>query len=98
VIGLGALMGIAGKGGQWIAGKTNAAITTGSSLAAAAILETLDRATALRRIDLSKSKVAIVGATNAIGQNCALGFLNRADTVFYLRRMLRDSPSLKNFS
>lgn len=97
VIGLGALMGIAGKGGQWIAGKTNAAITTGSSLAAAAILETLDRATALRRIDLSKSKVAIVGATNAIGQNCALGFLNRADTVFLLAKNAERLTELKEF-
>jgi len=90
-------MGIAGKGGQVIAGKTPVAITTGSSLATAAILETLDRAAALRKIDLSKSKVAIVGATNAIGQNCALGFLNKADTIFLLAKNAERLTELKEF-
>ncbi len=85
VIGLGALMGVVGKGGQWIAEKTPVAITTGASLATAAILETLDRAAALRKIDLSKSKIAIVGATNAIGQNCALE-LNRRILFFLLAK------------
>ncbi len=97
VIGLGALMGIAGKGGQWIAEKSPASVTTGSSLATAAILETLERAAALRNVDLSKAKVAIVGATNAIGQNCALGFLNRADTVFLLAKNAERLAELKQF-
>ncbi len=97
VVGLGALMGVAGKGGQRIAEQTPAAITTGSSLASAAILETLDRAAAMRNVDLSKAKVAIVGATNAIGQNCALGFLNRVDTVFLLARNADRLAELKEF-
>ena len=86
VIGLGALMGITGKGGQVIAGETSVAITTGSSLASAAILETLERAVAIRNVDLSKSKVAIVGATNAIGQNCAQGLLGTVETIFLLAK------------
>lgn len=97
VIGLGALMGIAGKGGQMIAGETPVAITTGSSLATAAILETLDRAADLRKIDLSRAKVAIVGATNAIGQNCALGFINRAETIFLLAKNAERLAELKEF-
>jgi predicted amino acid dehydrogenase len=97
VIGLGALMGVAGKGGQWIAEKTPVAITTGASLATAAILETLDQAADLRKVDLSRSKVAIVGATNAIGQNCALGFLNKADTVFLLAKNAERLADLKAF-
>ena len=97
VIGLGALMGIAGKGGQWIAEKTSVAVTTGSSLAAAAILETLERAADLRKVDFSKAKVAIVGATNAIGQNCALGFLNKADTIFLLAKNAERLAELKKF-
>jgi fatty aldehyde-generating acyl-ACP reductase len=97
VIGLGALMGIAGKGGQWVAEKTPVAITTGASLATAAILETLDRAADLRKVDLSKSKIAIVGATNAIGQNCALGFLNKADTVFLLAKNAERLADLREF-
>jgi fatty aldehyde-generating acyl-ACP reductase len=97
VIGMGALMGVAGKGGQWIAEKTPVAITTGASLATAAILETLDRAATLRKVDLSKAKVAIVGATNAIGQNCALGFLNRADTIFLLAKNTERLTDLKEF-
>lgn len=86
IIGLGALMGVAGKGGQVMAEKTHAAVTTGSSLASAAILDTLERAAKLRHVDLSKAKVAIVGATNAIGQNCALGLLGKADTLFLLAK------------
>jgi len=97
VIGLGALMGIAGKGGQVIAGQTPVAITTGSSLASAAILETLDRAITLRKIAPSKIKIAIVGATNAIGQNCALGFLNRTDTIFLLARHAERLSELQEF-
>lgn len=97
IIGLGALMGIAGKGGQRIAEQTPVAITTGSSLASAAILETLDRAVRVRNVDLSKAKVAIVGATNAIGQNCALGFLNRVDTVFLLAKNTERLSELKTF-
>lgn len=97
VIGLGALMGVVGKGGQWIAEKTPVAITTGASLATAAILETLDQAADLRKVDLSRSKVAIVGATNAIGQNCALGFLNKADTVFLLAKNAERLTELKEF-
>ena len=95
VIGLGALMGIAGKGGQVIAQNSHVAITTGSSLASAAILETVDKAVALRDIDLSKAKVAIVGATNAIGQNCSLGFLNRVDTIFLLGKNAERLAELK---
>jgi predicted amino acid dehydrogenase len=97
VIGMGALMGVAGKGGQWIAEKTPVAITTGASLATAAILETLDQAAVLRKVDLSQAKVAIVGATNAIGQNCALGFLNKADTVFLLAKNAERLADLKEF-
>jgi predicted amino acid dehydrogenase len=97
VIGLGALMGITGGGGQWIAEKTSVAITTGSSLAAAAIMETLDRAADLRKVDLTKAKIAIVGATNAIGQNCALGFLNRVDTIFLLGKNAQRLTELKAF-
>lgn len=81
VIGLGALMGIAGRGAQITADKTPVAITTGASLASAAILETVEQAVCLRKVDIAKAKVAIVGATNAIGQNLALGFLNKADTI-----------------
>jgi len=97
VIGLGALMGIAGKGGQVTAEKTSMSVTTGSSLAAAAILETLESAAALRKIDLAKAKIAIVGATNAIGQNCALGFLDRADTIFLLAKNAERLTELKQF-
>lgn len=97
VIGLGALMGIAGKGGQITAKKTSMSVTTGSSLASAAILETLERAADLQKINLSTAKVAIVGATNAIGQNCALGFLNRTDTIFLLAKNAERLAELKQF-
>jgi len=97
VIGLGALVGITGKGGQVIAGKTPVAITTGSSLASAAILETVEKAAKLRKVDLPKTKVAIVGATNAIGQNCATGLLNRADTIFLLAKNSERLTELKDF-
>ncbi|KQC11021.1 MAG: hypothetical protein APR62_10805 [Smithella sp. SDB] len=97
VVGLGALMGITGKGGLVIAEKTSASITTGSSLATAAILETLERAADLRKVNLSKAKIAIVGATNAIGQNCALGFLNKADTIFLLAKNAERLAELKQF-
>ncbi|MDI6741865.1 MAG: hypothetical protein QMD11_03910 [Smithella sp.] len=97
VIGLGALMGIAGKGGQVIAEKTPVAVTTGASLATAAILETLEQAAKLRNIDFSRAKVAIVGATNAIGQNCALGLLDKADTIYLLAKNADRLRELKDY-
>ena len=97
IIGLGALMGIIGKGGQVISGKTPVAITTGSSLASAAILETLERAAALRKVDLAKTKVAIVGATNAIGQNCSQGLLGEVETIFLLAKNTERLAALKDF-
>ncbi len=97
VIGLGALMGIAGKGGQLVAERSGVAVTTGSSLASAAILETVERAANLRRVDLSRAKVIIVGATNAIGQNCALGFLNRVDTIYLVAKNAERLAELKDF-
>lgn len=97
VIGLGALMGIAGKGGQVIAEQTTMSVTTGSSLASAAILETLERAANLRKVDLSKAKVAIVGATNAIGQNCAQGLLGRVETIFLLAKNAERLSELQEF-
>jgi len=97
LIGLGALMGIAGKGGQIIAEKTTVAVTTGASLAAAAILETLERAARLRNIDLSAAKVAIIGATNAIGQNCALGLLDKVNTIYLLAKSADRLRELKDF-
>ncbi len=97
IIGLGALMGITGGGGQWIAERSSVSVTTGSSLAAAAILETLEHAVNMRKVDLSKAKIAIVGATNAIGQNCALGFLYRADTIYLLGKNAQRLSELKEF-
>jgi fatty aldehyde-generating acyl-ACP reductase len=97
VIGLGALMGIIGGGGQLVAEKSPVAVTTGSSLASAAILETVKRAADLRKVDLSKAKVVIVGATNAIGQNCALGFLNMVDTIFLIAKNAERLTELKDF-
>ncbi|MDD5347262.1 MAG: hypothetical protein PHT59_01465 [Candidatus Omnitrophica bacterium] len=76
-LGLGAFAGAVGEGGKLLSGKTGLKMTNGTSFAAAAILENISRAAALRSIDLSRARVAIIGATNAIGQNCAYSLNNR---------------------
>jgi predicted amino acid dehydrogenase len=71
VLGLGGLTGTVGEAGKRIAEESNLPVTNGTTFAAGACLETVLRAAELRKINLSKSEVAIIGATNSIGKICA---------------------------
>lgn len=72
MLGLGALAGIVGEGGRMISEQLALPITNGTTYAASAIIETVFKAAGLRHLELNKAKVAIIGATNSIGQICAM--------------------------
>jgi predicted amino acid dehydrogenase len=97
IVGLGALTGIIGDGGVRVAEKMQIPITNGASLAAAAILETIEKAAALKKVKLSEAKVVIVGGTNAIGQNCAYALLNRVSSITLIGKKRERLTDLKNF-
>jgi fatty aldehyde-generating acyl-ACP reductase len=71
ILGLGALAGTVGEGAKKIADAIQVPITNGTTYAACAVIETVLKAAQLRNINLKNSKVAIIGATNAIGKLCA---------------------------
>ena len=72
IIGLGAFTSVAGDGGVTVAKNLkNIAVTTGNSYTVATAVEAAVDAAGRMGIALSQSKVAIVGATGAIGRTCA---------------------------
>jgi fatty aldehyde-generating acyl-ACP reductase len=103
IIGLGALAGGTGRGGEKIAEKSALPVTNGTSLASATILETVFKAAELKKIPLKSAKAVIAGATNAIGQTCAHALAQRVafldlysksdERLQQLRTSLTDSPA-----
>ncbi|MBU1998490.1 MAG: hypothetical protein ABIG46_08720 [Candidatus Omnitrophota bacterium] len=74
IIGVGAAAATIGNGLEEISKQCEIPLTNGSSLGSAAILEVIEKAAILKHIDLKNTKLAIIGATNAVGQNCSLEF------------------------
>lgn len=70
ILGIGALASGVGEAGQKIAEELEIGVTNGTSLAGAAVIETVSRAAQVKNLNLSRAKVAIIGATNPIGKIC----------------------------
>ena len=54
-----------------VASEINVPLTTGSSFTAALVLDGVDRACAMRSIDLARAKVVLIAGTSEIGRGCA---------------------------
>lgn len=73
IIGLGELISPITHGGEDLIGKTEkVVITTGNSLTAGVILKAVEKISIIKKIDLSKEKVAIVGAGGSVGQGTSI--------------------------
>ncbi len=71
IIGLGAFTSVAGDGGVTVAKHLDIAVTTGNSYTVATAVEASIDAASRMGINISTSKVAVVGATGSIGRTCA---------------------------
>ena len=71
IIGLGAFTSIVGDGGITVAKNLDIAVTTGNSYTTATAVEGGLDAARRMGIDISRAKVAVVGATGSIGKTCA---------------------------
>lgn len=71
IIGLGAFTSVVGDGGITVAKSSPIAVTTGNSYTVATAIEGTLRACHLLEVDMTRSTVAVVGATGSIGKTCA---------------------------
>lgn len=71
LLGLGAFTSVVGDGGITIAKNLNIPVTTGDSLTIAMAVRAIREAADIMEIPLDIAKVAIIGATGAIGSVCA---------------------------
>lgn len=81
IIGLGGLAGYLGNGGNSIAEKIGLPVTNGTTYGAYAVIEVVKKAVQLKGLDLSRSKIAIIGATNLIGKLCSMVYSKQVDTL-----------------
>lgn len=71
IIGLGAFTSVVGDGGITIAKKSPIAVTTGNSYTVATAIQGTLKACEMLGIDPRSARLAVVGATGAIGKTCA---------------------------
>lgn len=71
LLGLGAFTSVVGDGGITVAKNLNIPVTTGDSLTIAMAVRAIREAAEIMEIPLDIAKVAIIGATGAIGSVCA---------------------------
>lgn len=71
IIGLGAYTSVVGDKGISIAKSLETAITTGNSLTVATIIKGCLRVAEYKKLELSHSRLTIVGATGSIGSACS---------------------------
>lgn len=71
IIGLGTFNAIVGNSGIDVAKKTRISVTTGNSYTTTVAIEGTLLAAEKMGIDISKSTMAVVGATGSIGRSCA---------------------------
>jgi fatty aldehyde-generating acyl-ACP reductase len=81
IIGFGALAGTVGEGAKKIADNLLPPITNGTSYAACAIIDSINKAARIKNINLPETNLAIIGATNAIGVLCAKFFANKVRRI-----------------
>lgn len=86
VVGLGAMTSVVGDAGITIARNVDIAVTTGNSYTVWTAVEGARRAAALMGTDPSQARVAVIGATGAIGQVCVRILAEEAPAVILIGR------------
>lgn len=71
ILGLGGYTSIVGDKGYTIAKNLKIPVTSGNTLTAWAVFEAIYRISRIKKMDLRKSTLAVIGATGSIGNLCA---------------------------
>lgn len=86
IVGLGAFTSVVGDGGISVAKMSNIAVTSGNSFTVSTAIDGSIKAAELMGIDLTCSKVAIVGASGSIGRTCALIYNGKCKEIILIGR------------
>lgn len=89
IIGLGGLTSVIGNQGILVSKRLRVAVTTGNSYTAAMTIEAAIKASEKMGKDISKSVVAVIGATGSIGSVCAYHFSSISKEIVIVARNLR---------
>jgi fatty aldehyde-generating acyl-ACP reductase len=105
-LGLGAFTSVIGDAGITIAKELDIPVTTGDSYTVAIAIEAIQTAANKLEIPLQNASAAVVGATGAIGQICALKLAEKAQELYLiglrtsalevLREQIRSVTGLSN--
>ncbi|MBI5554780.1 MAG: NAD(P)H-binding protein [Elusimicrobia bacterium] len=95
IIGLGAYTSVVGDKGFLVANNLKIPVTSGSSFTAWAVLEAINRAAKNKDVDLSKSAVAIIGASGSIGSLCVRKLASQVKKIIITARHLEKLEKLK---
>lgn len=71
IVGLGAYTSVVGDAGITVSNNLDVAVTSGSSYTISSSLEGVKKAAEILEVDISSSKVSVIGATGAIGRVCS---------------------------
>lgn len=88
VLGLGAMTSVVGDAGITVAKNLNLAVTTGNSYTVATALQGVKEACRLMDLEMSQTRVAVVGATGSIGAVCARVLAREAGSMTLVARQL----------
>lgn len=86
LLGLGAFTSVVGDGGLTVAERLNIPVTTGDSYTVAVAAEAAKMAAARMGLSLRASRLAVVGATGAIGRACAELLVDEVGSVLLIAR------------
>lgn len=95
IIGLGGFTSIVSNQGEDVVKELDIAVTTGNTYTASLVTEGIHKAVELLQRDLSKSTMAIIGATGDIGSVCARIFVEEVNNLFLVAR---DQNRLQEFA
>lgn len=86
IVGLGAFTSIAGDSGVTVAKSVGIPVTTGNSYTVATAIQGSVRAAEMMGTDPAQARVAVVGATGAIGRTCARILAKQCDSITLVGR------------
>lgn len=88
ILGLGAFTSVVGDAGITIANKLTIPVTTGDSYTVAIALQAIQKAALDLELSLQNCRVAILGATGAIGQVCAKKLAPKVAELYLIGRRI----------
>ena len=97
ILGLGAYTSVFGDKGISVAKELHIAVTTGNSYTVATVIKGILKASRLMNINLSKAKLAVIGATGSIGKACVKILADRIPHIIINARHQDRLEELKSF-